>query len=273
MIFYKKYPPLFVLSVGVLFALTLVSFLPTPWDYNHQDLMNRFIPPLFFGGTNLQHPLGTDHLGRDMVSRIMAGIRISYFIALAGTLIGAAIGVVLGFIAARFQGVIDEIIMILVDIQASMAFILCAIALLSVMDNSFWVIVILLGFAGWEKYARLTRGLSLSAVNHGYARAVHALGGSQRRIFFAHILPNISSVLIVNMTLNFPGTMIAESSLSFIGLGIKPPMVSLGRLLGEGQVYLLTAWWVTVLPGLIIFLSTLAMTIIGDWVRDRMGTE
>ncbi|MCF7943717.1 MAG: ABC transporter permease [Spirochaetia bacterium] len=270
--FFRKYPPIVLAAVGILAGLLVVSLFPSPHNYDFQDLDKRFIPPAFMVGGDPEYPLGTDYLGRDMLSRIMAGIRVSYFIAFAGTVIGAIIGTVAGFAAARFRGILDEVIMMLVDIQASLPFMLTAIALLSIVENSFLVIVILLGFAGWEKYARLTRGLSLSAMNHGYSIALLALGASQKRIFFLHILPNISSALIVNMTLNFPGTMIAESSLSFLGLGIQPPVVSLGRLLGEGRVYLMTAWWITVLPGLVIFISTLTMSIIGDWVRDRLGT-
>jgi peptide/nickel transport system permease protein len=270
--FFRKYPPIVLAAVGILAGLLVVSLFPSPHNYDFQDLDKRFIPPAFMIGGDPEYPLGTDYLGRDMLSRIMAGIRVSYFIAFAGTVIGAVIGTVAGFAAARFRGLLDEVIMMLVDIQASLPFMLTAIALLSIVENSFLVIVILLGFAGWEKYARLTRGLSLSAMNHGYSIALLALGASQKRIFFLHILPNISSALIVNMTLNFPGTMIAESSLSFLGLGIQPPVVSLGRLLGEGRVYLMTAWWITVLPGLVIFISTLTMSIIGDWVRDRLGT-
>jgi len=270
--FFRKYPPIVIAAVGILAGLLVISLFPSPHNYDFQDLDKRFIPPAFMIGGDPEYPLGTDYLGRDMLSRIMAGIRVSYFIAFAGTVIGAVIGTVAGFAAARFRGLLDEVIMMLVDIQASLPFMLTAIALLSIVENSFLVIVILLGFAGWEKYARLTRGLSLSAMNHGYSIALLALGASQKRIFFLHILPNISSALIVNMTLNFPGTMIAESSLSFLGLGIQPPVVSLGRLLGEGRVYLMTAWWITVLPGLVIFISTLTMSIIGDWVRDRLGT-
>jgi peptide/nickel transport system permease protein len=179
----------------------------------------------------------------------------------------------MGFLATRLRGIVEELIMMLVDIQASLPFILIAISLLMIVKSSFFVILILLGVAGWEKYARLTRSLGNSAMNHGYALAAHTIGASQSRVFFRHILPNIASALIVNMTLNFPGIMIAESSLSFLGLGVQPPMVSLGRLLGEGRVYLSTAWWVAVLPGIVIFMSTLAMTIIGDWLRDFIGSE
>lgn len=269
----SKYPPHFLLAVCMLVSLLVICFIPTPHDYNQQHLQNRFVPPLPYPGSDIDHPFGTDHLGRDLLSRTMAGIRISFFIAFTGTLAGAVIGTLIGYQAARFGGIIDSLIVMMIDIQASLPFMLVAISLLSILNSSFLVIVILLGVAGWEKYARLTRGLSMSAMKHGYALALRAIGAGKSRIFFIHILPNISSALIVNMTLNFPGTMIAESSLSFLGLGIQPPMVSLGRLLAEGRVYLLTAWWVTVIPGIVIFLATLSMTIIGDWVRDTLGSE
>ena len=260
----------FILACSILLFFLGISLFSIHVDYTTQNLDQRFLPPSFLEGGSSAHLLGTDHLGRDMAARIISGIRISYLIALAGTIIGAIIGTFLGYLSARFGGFVDEVIMMFVDVQASLPFMILAIALLSIFTNSLLVIVILLGVAGWEKYARLTRGMSLSAMNDGYSVAVQVLGASQGRIFFRHILPNISSALIVNMSLNFPGTMIAESSLSFLGLGIQPPIVSLGRLLGEGRVYLMTAWWITVFPGLVIFLSTLSMTLIGDWIRDRL---
>lgn len=265
----KKYPLNFFIAMAIIIFLLVVAILPSPYDPELQDLSARFLSPswsLLKGS----HFLGTDFLGRDLLSRIMAGIRISFFIAFAGTIIGAVIGTLLGYLCAKYKGLFDEIIMMLVDIQASLPFMIIAIALVSVFSNSFLVIVILLGFAGWEKYARLTRALSLSALNEGYAVSLKTVGSSSRRTFFRHILPNISSPLIVNMTLNFPGTMISESSLSFLGLGIQPPYISLGRLLGEGRVYLLTSWWIAIIPGLIIFISTLAVTIIGDCTRDAL---
>lgn len=272
-LFLKKYPLRFLCACAILTVFLAISLFSYNQDYTTQNLEKRFLPPAFMKGGVPEHVLGTDHLGRDMAARVEAGIRISYMIALAGTVIGAVIGTFMGYVSARFGGMVDEIILMFVDIQASLPFMIIAIALLMIFTNSLVVIIVLLGFAGWEKYARLTRGLSLAAIKNGYSVAAQVLGGSPRRVFFRHILPNISSSLIVNMTLNFPGTMIAESSLSFLGLGIQPPTVSLGRLLGEGRVYLLTAWWITVIPGLVIFLSTLAMALIGDWVRDRMNVS
>ncbi|MGH0054101.1 MAG: ABC transporter permease [Sphaerochaetaceae bacterium] len=266
----KHIPIKLIIACSILVFFLGISLFSVNVDYTTQNLEQRFLPPSWMEGGSVEHLLGTDYLGRDLAARIISGIRISYLIALAGTIIGTIIGTFLGYLAARFRGVIDEIIMMLVDVQASLPFMIIAIALLSIFTNSLLVIIILLGVAGWEKYARLTRGMTLSAMNDGYSVAVLVLGASQGRVFFRHILPNISSALIVNMSLNFPGTMIAESSLSFLGLGIQPPIVSLGRLLGEGRVYLLTAWWITVFPGLVIFLSTLSMTLIGDWIRDRL---
>ncbi len=265
--FFRKYSPAFIASVIILGFLIIISCFPTPLDPEAQNLMNRFQPPdwRFMQG---EHPLGTDFLGRDMLSRMISGTRISFFIAFFGTIIGAILGTILGYVSAKCRGLVDEAIMMMVDIQASLPFLIIAIAFVSMFKNSFLVIVILLGFAGWEKYARLTRGLSLSALNQGYAIALKTVGASPNRVFFRHILPNISSTLIVNMTLNFPGTMIAESSLSFLGLGIQPPYISLGRLLGEGRVYLLTAWWIAIIPGMVIFVSALAITLIGDSFRD-----
>lgn len=265
----KRYPLNFIIAVIIIVFLLLIALIPAPYDPELQDLSARFLKPSW-SLLRESHFLGTDFLGRDLLSRIMAGIRISFFIAFAGTIIGAIIGTLLGYLCAKFKGVFAEVIMMLVDIQASLPFMIVAIALVSIFSNSFLVIVILLGFAGWEKYARLTRALSLSALNEGYAVSLKTVGSSSKRTFFKHILPNIASPLIVNMTLNFPGTMISESSLSFLGLGIQPPFISLGRLLGEGRVYLLTSWWIAIIPGLVIFISTLAVTIIGDWTRDAL---
>ncbi|MCH8038583.1 MAG: ABC transporter permease, partial [Proteobacteria bacterium] len=145
-----------------------------------------------------------------------------------------------------------------------------ALAVVATLGNSLVLFIGLMGIYGWERYARLTRGLTLSAVTHGYAVAVRTLGAGPLRIYGRHILPNIANALIVNMTLNFPQTILLETSLSFLGLGIQPPLTSLGNMVGFGRDYLLTAWWIAVFPALAIFIATLAMSILGDWVRDRL---
>jgi peptide/nickel transport system permease protein len=217
-----------------------------------------------------QYLLGTDELGRDVLSRLIYATRFSVIVAILGTSIGAVAGTILGFVAAHFRGWIEEGLMMLVDAQASVPFMLLALAVLAFFGNSLVLFVVVLGINGWENYARLTRGMVLSASRQGYAVAVHALGASPARVYMHHVLPNILSVLIVQFTLNFPQTILLETSMSFLGLGIQPPLTSLGQMLGAGRKHLLLAWWIAVLPGSIIFLSTLSISIFGDWLRDRL---
>ena len=241
----------------------------SPYAYTAQDLRSRLSPPLGWGGT-WAHPLGTDMIGRDMLARLIWGVRFSILIAVLGTLIGAVLGTVLGFVAATRRGIVEEAIMMMVDVQAAVPFVILALAVLAFFGNDFWLFILIVGLDGWERYARLTRGLVLSAQESGYAVAINALGAGWLRVQAGHILPNIASALVVQMTLNFPGTILLETSLSFLGLGIQPPLTSLGLLLGSGRGLLLNAWWISVLPGLVIFTTTLAMCLCGDWLRDRL---
>lgn len=261
-----------ILAALVLFAAAVIAVIGnvfTPFDVTHQDLLNRLKPPAFLGGPE-QYPLGTDRIGRDMVARLVSGLRMSLSVALAGTLIGAVIGTLIGFIAAHFRGWVEEVLMMVVDFQASLPFILIALTLLAFFGNSMVLFIILMGLFGWETYARLARGVVLSATSQPYARAVVALGAHPVRLYTRHILPNIASALIVQLTLTFPQIILLETSLSFLGLGIQPPNTSLGQILGDGRDYLSTAWWISVWPGLIIFLITLSMSILGDALRDRL---
>lgn len=254
--------------LALVFAVFFLADVLAPYDYRAQSLIDRLRPPAFLGG-DMRYLLGTDQLGRDLFSRLLQAIRFSLLFATLGTLIGAVIGTVLGFLAAHFRGWIEEAIMMLVDVQASLPFLMVALALLAFFGSSTIVFVAVMGIYGWEVFARLTRGMVLSARSHGYAQALETLGASDLRIYTRHILPNILSALIVQFTLNFPQTILLETSLSFLGLGVRPPLTSLGELLGSGRSYLLTAWWISVPPGCVIFLTTLSMSILGDWLRDR----
>ncbi|MDP3339193.1 ABC transporter permease [Frigidibacter sp.] len=241
----------------------------TPHLVTDQALMSRLQPPAFMGGS-AEFPLGTDRIGRDMVARLVAGLQMSLSVALAGTLIGAIFGTFVGFLAAHFRGLTEEILMMFVDFQASLPFILIALTLLAFFGNSMVLFVILMGMFGWETYARLARGVVLSARAQPYARAVEALGAGPGRLYLRHILPNVASALIVQVTLTFPQIILLETSLSFLGLGIQPPNTSLGQILGDGRDYLSTAWWISVWPGALIFLITLSMSLLGDALRDRL---
>jgi len=270
--FLRRYPPLVLLAALFIILTLLISAGAdwiAPYHYTTQDLANRLLPPVFLGGL-AQYPLGTDELGRDILSRLIYATRFSVIIAILGTSIGAVLGTLIGFIAAHFRGWVEETLMMLVDAQASMPFMLLALAVLAFFGNSLVLFIVVLGINGWENYARLTRGMVLSASSQGYAVAVHALGATPARIYTRHILPNILSVLIVQFTLNFPATILLETSMSFLGLGIQPPLTSLGQMLGSGRSHLLLAWWIAVLPGTMIFLSTLSISMFGDWLRDRL---
>lgn len=261
-----------VLSAVVLIAVVAVAIFGnifTPHAVNNQDLLNRLKPPAFLGGPE-QYPLGTDRIGRDMVARLVAGLQMSLSVALAGTLIGAIFGTLVGFIAAHFRGWVEESLMMVVDFQASLPFILIALTLLAFFGNSMTLFIILMGLFGWETYARLARGVVLSATSQPYARAVVALGAHPLQLYVKHILPNVASALIVQVTLTFPQIILLETSLSFLGLGIQPPNTSLGQILGDGRDYLSTAWWISVWPGVVIFLITMSMSILGDALRDRL---
>lgn len=261
-----------IFAFAVLAAVVVVAVIGnvfTPYATTHQDLLNRIKPPSFLGGP-AEYPLGTDRIGRDMVARLVAGLRMSLSVALAGTLIGAVFGTLIGFIAAHFRGWTEEVLMMVVDFQASLPFILIALTLLAFFGNSMVLFVILMGLFGWETYARLARGVVLSAKSQPYARAVVALGANPWRLYLRHVLPNVASALIVQVTLTFPQIILLETSLSFLGLGIQPPNSSLGQILGDGRDYLSTAWWISVWPGILIFVITLSMSILGDALRDRL---
>ena len=263
-----RYPVLVVACASILvlaLVVTVFADVIAPYHYAKQNLAARLQAPSLSG----PYLLGTDHIGRDILSRVIYGTRMSMMVAGVGIVIASLLGTLLGFVAAHYRGWIEEGVMMAVDFQASMPFMIVALSVLAFFGNSFALFLALMGLNWWERYARLTRGLVLGATGHSYAVAVHALGATPLRIYGRHILPNIGSVLIVQLTLNFADTVLLESSLSFLGLGIQPPLTSLGAMLGEGRSYLLTAWWISVVPGVVIFFVTLSASIVGDWLRDR----
>lgn len=241
-----------------------------PHDYEETNLLYRLKPPFWSPLSVDGYLLGTDKLGRDLLSRLLLATQVSIALAVLGTLIGAVLGTFLGVLAAHRGGIVDEIVMTMVDWQAAMPFLIIALAVLAFFGNNFYLFLALMGLYGWETYARLTRGLVLAAREQGYAVAVRALGAKPSRLYLGHILPNVIGPLIVQLTLNFPQTILLETSLSFLGLGIQPPLASLGQMLGEGRDYLLNAWYLAVIPGAVIFLTTLSMCLVGDWIRSRL---
>jgi peptide/nickel transport system permease protein len=265
-------PPLVVFAlvwIALMLGVALLAEWITPYSITALDLRSRLAPPAFMGGT-WAHPLGTDELGRDVLSRLIVSIRISLLIAFGAALLSAVIGVTMGFLAAHFRGLVEQAVLALVDFQAAMPFLILALSVLAFLGNSLALFVCLLGLHGWERYARIARGLAVSAGAQGYAAAVKQLGATPWRIYGHHVLPNIASTLIVSMTLAFPEIILLESGLSFLGLGVQPPQTSLGNMVGYGREYLTRAPWILLSPSAVIVLTTLSVSLLGDWLRDRL---
>lgn len=257
-----------ILWLAFMVAVALGADLLAPYEITKLDLLARLRPPLLFGGS-ADHILGTDELGRDVLSRLISAIRISLLVAMMATMVGALVGTTLGMIAAHFRGIVDDAVMVLVDAQASMPFLIIALAVLAFFGNNLVLFIFVIGLYGWERYARIVRGLAMTAMEQGYANAVRQLGASGWRINVIHILPNVLSALVVNVTLCFPEIILLETGLSFLGLGIQPPMASLGNMVGAGRDYLGNAWWMAAFPGMAIIVTTLSISLLGDWLRDR----
>lgn len=257
------------LILAILFTGGLLAPWIAPYGLEDMDLMARLVAPF----TSSAHILGTDELGRDILTRLLYSLRLSFVLAVCGTLIGAILGTALGFLAARFGGVVDDLVNVAVDFTASLPFIILALTILAFLGTDVKVIIVIMAFYGWDRYAKLSRNLARSAYTEGYAGALEGLGLPTRRILLKHILPNIASALVVNMTLNFPGMILLETSLSFLGVGVQPPMSSLGTMLGFGRDYLTTAWWIAVVPGVAIVISTLSMSVLGDWVQQKLEPQ
>jgi peptide/nickel transport system permease protein len=256
------------LAIAWLAAMALVAVLADrlkPYEISTIDLTSRLVPP----GT-WRHLLGTDELGRDVLSRLIVSIRSSLMIALLATILSAVIGTALGFLAAQRRGLVEHVILVLVDFQATLPFMIMALAVLAFLGSSVWLLVVLMAFYGWERYARMARGLAMSANAKGYAAAAVQLGASPVRIYLRHILPNVSATLVVSMTLTFPEVILAESGLSFLGLGVQLPSSSLGNMVGFGRDYLASAPWIMLAPAAVITLTSLAVSTLGDWLRDRL---
>lgn len=259
-----------LIYIGFILFVAVFGFLFQPYPHTQQDLFNQLQPPVFMDGGTWAHILGTDDLGRDVLSRLIRGLRLSVLIGVIGTAIGAVLGSILGIVAAHFRGWVEEVLMMMVDVQVSLPFIIFALAILAFVGNSLTILIIVVGIDGWERYARLSRSMVLSANQQDYVLAVRSLGLSHYKIYRRHVLPNIMGTLIVQATINLPGVILLESTLSFLGLGVQPPMTSLGQILGVGRDYLILAPWIAVAPGMVIFFLTLSIAVVGDWLRDRL---
>ncbi|MBN8957306.1 MAG: ABC transporter permease [Rhizobiales bacterium] len=260
-----------VLPIAVLCAVVAVAvFAPAlaPFDPTSQHLSLRLRPPSWIKGGDPRFLLGTDHLGRDILSRLYYGARVSLPIALAATTTGALIGITLGLLSGYFRGVVDSIVTKLIDIQLSFPFILFAIAVIAISGPKLYMLVLVLAARSWTTFARVVRGETFVIGGNDYVVAARALGASQPRVIFRHILPNILPLAVVIGTLDIGALIILESTLSFLGLGVQPPTVSWGRELSEARQYIQLAWWTTTFPGLALLVVVLFVNLLGDGLRD-----
>ena len=258
-----------LVMLGVLLA-ALLAPLVSPFDPLEQDIGQRLREPGWQDAQGHLHPLGTDHLGRDILSRIVFGSRIALMVGLAAVAISGLLGMFIGLIAGYFGGRVDDFLMRLADIQLAFPFILLAIAVIGVLGPSLRNIIVVIGVSSWVVYARVVRGEVLSIREREYVQAAIALGSQHWRVLRHHVLPNTFTPWLVVATLDMARVIVIESALSFLGLGVQPPTPTWGGMLADGRVYLSTAWWLATFPGLAILITVLGINLFGDGLRDTL---
>ena len=256
--------------VLVLVAVAVAAPLVAPYDPIRQSLRGRLSAPTLAGADGKAHLLGTDHLGRDVLSRAIYGARVSLLVGLAAVVVGGIVGASLGLLAGFRGGWTDSIIMTLADAQLAFPFILLAIGIIAVLGPSFPTLIVVIGLSGWVTYARVLRSQVLVLRSREFVDAIHALGGSVARIIARHILPNVLSSLVVIATLELARAIVLEATLSFLGLGVQPPTPSWGGMVHEGREYLDSAWWISTAPGIVLMLTSIIVSRTGDWLRDLL---
>jgi peptide/nickel transport system permease protein len=259
--------------LGVLLVLAwlgvgLLGPVMIPGDPNRQELADALRPPVWLEGGVREQPLGTDHLGRDILVRIVYGARTSMLVGVSAVTLAVVAGALAGLFAAEWGGAVDEVLMRVADIQLSIPFILLAITVLALLGGSMRSMVLVLVLAGWVIYARVLRSELLYLREVEFVQGARALGASRLRVVFRHLLPNTAGMIVVVATLELANVIILEAALSFLGVGIGPPEVSWGTMLADGRDYLTTEWWIATLPGVAIAVTILGVNLIGDWVRD-----
>ena len=259
---------LFVLIIPAIFANVLA-----PHDPITGNLPDRLKPPAWVEGGSAKYLLGTDTLGRDILSRMLFGARISLSVSLVALLIGGAIGTVLGLIAGYFGKWVDSVIMRLVDMMLSMPLILIALVLVVVFEPGVGTTIGVVALLLWARYARLIRAQVLTIKEQDFIARARVAGASDFRIIVRHVFPNVVNTLIVIATLQVGVVILLEATLSFLGAGIPRPQPSWGAIVSDGRDYIATAWWISVIPGLAIMMTVLSMNMLGDWLRDRLDPK
>jgi peptide/nickel transport system permease protein len=266
--------PLSIVIVAAIIAIILMAAIGAPWiapfDPTQQSLLNRLKPPGFVGRGDVYYMLGTDDLGRDLLSRILYGARASLTVAVLSVAVSTLVGVTLGMLAAWFRGWPEIFIMRAVDMMMSIPAILLAVLTVAVLGPGFLNLVLVLGLTRWPRYTRVAYGQTLQVVNLPFIKASELAGAGAFRILFRHVLPNIAGPILIVATSEFGLMILFEAGLSFLGLGIQPPAPSWGSIMSIGRQYLERAWWIVAFPGGCLFLLVFSVNVLGDWLRDRL---
>jgi peptide/nickel transport system permease protein len=258
----------------IILLLVVLAAIAAPWIAQNDPfgirLIQRLKPPGYVNSAGSTFWLGTDTLGRDVFSRVVYGARVSLVVGLSAVLISGTIGLLLGLLSGYFGGLVDDVIMRIADIQLSFPTILLALAIMAVLGSGLDKLILVLGLTGWVQYGRIVRGQVLSIKEEEFVLAARATGEKRWRILFQHILPNIWSPIIVIASFSVASNIVAEASLSFLGVGVPPSIPSWGTMLADGRQYIGVAEWLTIPPGLAISLTVLSINILGDWLRDYL---
>lgn len=262
-----------LLSLVWLLGITVAALLAgplSPESPTKQNLRARNVPPFWMSDGSWDHPLGTDQVGYDVLSRLLFGARPALEIGATAAVISLIIGTLLGLTAGYFRGPLDTAIMMLADAQLSLPFIVIALAAVAAFGQSMLLLIVLAGISSWMGFARTVRSQVLTLRRTEFVTASQAAGGSSLHVLFRHLLPNLSSLIIVLVTIQIRGMILFEASMSFLGLGVPPPQPSWGSMISSGRDYLLNSWWISVVPGIALMLTVLSASRIGDWLRDTL---
>ena len=272
----RRYPvfPILLLLIVLVIPAAFADFI-APHHPKLGSLSDKLLPPVWMEGGSTEHLLGTDRVGRDILTRIMYGARVSVVTAVIAIFVAGVIGTSLGIIAGYTGGLVDAVVMRLVDISLSIPIILLALVLVAAIGASMGTVITVLVLLMWSRYARLVRGETLAVRVQDFIARAQVSGSSHRRIMLRHVFPNIFNSVIVLATLNVGFVIILESTLSFLGAGIPPPQPAWGLMVADGRVLITSSngWWVAMFPGLAIMLVVLSMNLLGDWLRDRLDPK
>lgn len=273
--FYNKMDWAEKLAALFLILILIVSIFGTffaPYPPQETHLLDNNLPPALFGGSQ-DYLLGTDELGRDILSRLLQATQISMAMAITGMIVGGILGIALGLTAGYFGGKWDKIVITLINIQQSIPYIFFVLVMIVIFGRSIWVILLAVGISGWDTYARYVRSLVLSLKEEEFVDAARSYNASSFRIITKYILPNCISLIIVLLTLNFPSVLLLESSLSFLGIGVQPPTATLGQMVGTGRNFMMTNMWLAFLPSLVIVLISASVMKLGSWLQYELKNQ